>query len=94
MRQKWAQSSYGQVAVALSDVVALDLRTGTAGEVSVRVIGVYNPHQGDPEPTERGKSAREVLPPILELTPPGSLLHLHLCRRRHLSRFLASLAHS
>ena len=74
VRQKWAQSSYAQVAVASSDVVALDLRTGTAGEASVRVIGVYNPHQGDPEPTERGKSAREVLPPILESTPPGSLL--------------------
>ncbi|GAA5918194.1 hypothetical protein JCM8208_004211, partial [Rhodotorula glutinis] len=71
VRQKWDLNSYAQVVVASSDVVALDLRTG---EASVRVVGVYNPNQHDRDPAERGKAAREVLPPILESTPAGSLL--------------------
>ncbi|GAA5948265.1 hypothetical protein JCM3775_005230 [Rhodotorula graminis] len=71
VRQKWDQTSYSQVVVGSSDVVALDLRTG---EASVRVIGMYNPNQHDPDPAERGKAAREVLPLILESTPAGSLL--------------------
>ena len=71
VRQKWDSNSYAQVVVASSDVVALDLRTG---EASVRVVGVYNPNQHDRDPAERGKAAREVLPPILESTPAGSLL--------------------
>ncbi|GAA5854177.1 hypothetical protein JCM9279_006165 [Rhodotorula babjevae] len=71
VRKKWDQNSYAQVVVASPDVVALDLRTG---EASVRVIGVYNPSQHDSDPAKRGKSAREVLPPILESTPAGSLL--------------------
>ncbi|GAA5859302.1 hypothetical protein JCM9279_004712, partial [Rhodotorula babjevae] len=71
VRKKWDQNSYAQVVVASSDVVALDLRTG---EASVRVVGVYNPSQHDGDPAERGKLAREVLPPILESTPAGLLL--------------------
>ena len=55
VRKKWAASTYAQVAVASHDVVALDLR---AGGQSVRVIGVYNPHQGDRQ--NAGRSAREI----------------------------------
>ena len=69
VRKKWAASTYAQVAVASHDVVALDLR---AGGQSVRVIGVYNPHQGDRQ--NAGRSAREILPPLLESTPSDSLV--------------------
>ncbi|BGP39448.1 hypothetical protein JCM10449v2_003392 [Rhodotorula kratochvilovae] len=55
VRAKWDPTTYSQVAVSSFDVLALDLH---AGNSSVRILGVYNPHQGGPHP---GRAAREAL---------------------------------